>query len=151
MHSVNVENDSKNQLSSVSLSLDERTFFIDPLHDNKLKHNNGSTRSFDEKDNQVLQKEGDCSNENVSRSTLPNYESLIEKFILDEPPKFEVVTGEKLHLELENLNNVSLSSNNMNSRQSTRCEKCIPALIFGFALSTIFALIGYGFINHSIS
>ncbi|XP_047137137.1 uncharacterized protein LOC124813738 isoform X1 [Hydra vulgaris] len=119
-------------------------------HDNNIKAFTDLTRSDSDIETQVLQRNKDL-NENVSWSTLPRYESLIEEFIIDEPPKFEIVTGEKLHIELESINNESISNNNSNSRQSTKCEKCILAFILVFSLSTVLALIIYGFLNHLIS
>ncbi|XP_065675299.1 uncharacterized protein LOC124813738 isoform X2 [Hydra vulgaris] len=142
MCSVNVKENTKYPITSNDTNLYK--------HGNKLKTFTDSIRSDSDIETQVLPRNKD-SNENVSQSTLPRYESLIEEFIIDEPPKFEIVTGEKLHIELESINNESVSNNNSNSRQSTRCEKYIFAFILVFSLSTVFSLIFYGFINHLIS
>nr|XP_047137128.1 uncharacterized protein LOC124813734 isoform X1 [Hydra vulgaris] len=151
MNSVNIKNNSENQTFGVLQNADEqeRTFLIEKKHENSFKSNNDLILSIRDKENQLIQKEDDFSTENSLNSMLPNYKSLIEKFIIDEPPKFEVVTGKKLNFEVENLNNGSIFNNN--SRPSARCEKIIKWLIFGFSLFSMFAVIAYGFINRSTS
>nr|XP_047137132.1 uncharacterized protein LOC124813734 isoform X2 [Hydra vulgaris] len=95
MNSVNIKNNSENQTFGVLQNADEqeRTFLIEKKHENSFKSNNDLILSIRDKENQLIQKEDDFSTENSLNSMLPNYKSLIEKFIIDEPPKFEVVTG----------------------------------------------------------
>ena len=99
--SVKDEEDNSKEISNISLNLNEveGMLFIEAKN-NKCEPNTDSALSSNDSDNRELPSTGSNLHESSSKSTLPHYESLIEMFIVDEPPKFEVVTGEKLHFEL---------------------------------------------------